>query len=189
MKCNSTPCFPQFACKVAAMGKRAVQVLAAARSPIDLAEQFKRFLPNLGPDFPADGPRRRDRKYPLAMVFWCFIWQVLKPRTSCREVVRQIQAGCETRDLKYDESNSAYCQARVRLPESTLRKAMADSANSAAQLSHAGVPGWIRPIKVVDATSVTLPDTQANREAKRGQSYKKGVSPIIYKSKKKGSVL
>jgi hypothetical protein len=42
---------------------------------------------------------------------------------------------------------------------------MADSASSAAQLSHAGVPGWSRPIKVVDATSVTLPDTQANREA------------------------
>ena len=163
MKCDSTPCFPQFAAKVAAMGKRA-RAAAALSSPIDVEAQFRRFLPNRGPDFPADGPRRRDRKYPRSMVFWCFIWPVLKPRTSCREVVRQIQTACETQDFKYDESTSAYCQARTRLPESTLRKAMADTAQAADRLNLAGVPGWNRPIRVVDATSVTLPDTDANRK-------------------------
>ena len=161
MKSNATPCFPQFAAKVAAMGKRAVAPLS---SLIDVEAQFSRFLPKRGPEFPADGPRRRDRKYPSAIVFWSFIWQVLKPRTSCREVVRQIQATRETQNFKYDESTSGYCQARTRLPESTLRKALADTAETAAQLSHAGVPGWNRPVKVVDATSVTLPDTAANRK-------------------------
>lgn len=162
MKSNATPCFPQFAAKVAAMGKRAVATLS---SPIDAEAQFNRFLTNRGPDFPTDGPRRRDRKYPQALVFWSFIWQILTPRTSCREVVRHIQATRETQDFKYDESTSAYCQARIRLPESTLRKAMTDTAETAAQFSHSGVPGWTRPIKVVDATSVTLPDTEANRKA------------------------
>ena len=164
MKNNVTPCFPQFAAKVAAMGKR-TSAVAALSSPIDVEAQFSRFLSNRGPEFPADGPRRRVRKYPPVMVFWSFIWQVLKPRTSCREVVRQIQAVRETKNFKYDECTSAYCQARARLPESTLRKAMTDTAEGAAQLSHAGVPGWNRPVKVVDATSVTLPDTEANREA------------------------
>ena len=161
MKSNVTPCFPQFAAKVAAMGKRAGAAVAA---PIDAEAQFSRFMPNRGPDFPKDGPRRRDRKYPLAMVFWCFIWQVLKPRTSCREVVRLVQAAREIQNFKYDESTSSYCQARTRLPEITLRKAMADAAESAVQLSHAGVPGWDRPVKIVDATSITLPDTAANRK-------------------------
>ena len=176
------------------MGKRAVAPLS---SLIDVEAQFSRFLPKRGPEFPADGPRRRDRKYPSAIVFWSFIWQVLKPRTSCREVVRQIQATRETQNFKYDESTSGYCQARTRLPESTLRKALADTSETAAQLSHAGVPGWNRPVKVVDATSVTLPDTAANRKtypyapgkgsrkgSERGRSYKlikrieKGVGPI-----------
>ena len=100
----------------------------------------------------------------MARVFWCFIWQVLKPRTSCREVVRQIQAWGETQTLQYDESTSGYCQARTRLPESTLRKALADSAAAADRLGFGSVPEWTRPIKVVDATSVTLSDTDANRK-------------------------
>ena len=105
MNANSTPCFPQFIRKVAALGKRS-PCAAATASPIDVEAQFKRFLPRGGPEFSADGIHRRSRKFPLAMVFWCFIWQVLKPRTPCREVVRQIQALGETQTLKYDESTS-----------------------------------------------------------------------------------
>ena len=164
MKTTLTPCFPQLIQKVAAMGKRSARSKVSPDSLIDIAAQFKRFLPKDGPEFPKDDTRRRNRKYPLAMVFWCFIWQVLKPRTSCRDVVRQIQSRGESQLLKYDESTSGYCQARIRLPEESLLKAMKDSAASADRLNLAGVPGWNRPIQVVDATSVTLPDTDANRK-------------------------
>ena len=162
MNISHTPCFPQFRRKLAALGRRKSAVPPPS-TPIDAEAQFQRFLPARAPEFPADGIRKRNRKFPLAMVFWCFIWQGLKPRTSCREVVRQVQAFGETETLKYDESTSAYCQARIRLPESSLRKALTDSAASADRLSIRGVPGWNRPVKVVDGTGVSLPDTAANR--------------------------
>jgi len=158
----TTPCFPQFRCKLAALGRRKAG-RPQPSAPIDIEAQFKRFLPAGAPELPNDGKYRRNRKFPFAMVFWCFIWQVLKPRTSCREVVRQVQAFGETESLRYDESTSAYCQARLRLPESCLRKALADSAAAADRLSIRGVPGWSRPVKVVDGTGVSLPDTGANR--------------------------
>src|SRR4051794_10398946 len=34
----------------------------------------------------------RERVFPLFRTFWCWIWQILQVNTSCREVVRQVQA-------------------------------------------------------------------------------------------------
>jgi hypothetical protein len=53
------------------------------------------------------------------LTFECFVWQMLKPRTACREVVRQVQAlwRLQGRGL-VDEGDSAYIQARQRLPAS-----------------------------------------------------------------------
>ena len=40
----------------------------------------------------AYGPNSRERIYTLRLTFECFLWQLLKPKTPCREVVRQVQA-------------------------------------------------------------------------------------------------
>ena len=55
----------------------------------------------------------------------------LQPRTSCRAVVRQVQAFCETEHRQFDESTSAYCQARSRPPINCLHQALTDSAAAA----------------------------------------------------------
>jgi hypothetical protein len=89
-------------------------------------------------------------------------------------VVRQVQAFCETERGTFDESTSAYCQARGRLPIACLQQALTDSAGAADRLSLQGVPDWTRPIKVVDASSVRLPDTAANR---KGYPYPSGQRP------------
>jgi hypothetical protein len=75
-----------------------------------------------------------------------------------------VQAFCETEQRRFDESTSAYCQARGRLPSSCLQQALTDSARSADRLSAHELPGWTRTIKVVDASSVRLPDTAENRK-------------------------
>ena len=35
-----------------------------------------------------EGPNSRERLFPLRLTCECFVWQMLKPRTACREVVR-----------------------------------------------------------------------------------------------------
>lgn len=96
--------------------------------------------------------------------FWCFLWQVLQSQTACRAVVRKVQAECETKRRTIDESSSAYCQARARLPLSILQEGLDHSAKSADRRALDTVPGWKRPIKVVDATSFKTPDTATNRK-------------------------
>jgi hypothetical protein len=153
----NTPYFPAWRRRLAAVKRRCTRSHTA--SPVDIEAQCDRFLAT-GTLKPEDKLRRR--VFFLDRVFWCFIWQVLQPHTSCRAVVRQVQAFCENDGMRIDESNSAYCQARSRLPTRCLEQALEDSARSAERLAD-GIPGWTRPVKVVDATSVQLPDTPQNR--------------------------
>ena len=158
----NTPYFPVWRRKLAAVGRHTAR--CRQQSPVEIEAQCRRFLSERALRPPADGTRRRRRIFFLSRVFWCFVWQVLQPRTSCRAVVRQVQAFCETERCAFDESTSAYCQARGRLPIACLQQALTDSAGTADRLSLQGVPDWTRPIKVVDASSVRLPDTAANRK-------------------------
>jgi len=159
----NTPFFPAWRRKLAAVGRRTL--LGTRQTPAEIEEQCGRFLSKTALIPPPTGAASRRRVFFLSRVFWCLVWQVMQPRTSCRAVVRQVQAWCETERTRFDESNSAYCQARARLPLSTLEQALQDSARAADRLCRAGVPGWTRPVKVVDGSSVRLPDTPANRKA------------------------
>jgi hypothetical protein len=158
----NTPYFPAWRQKLAVMRLHAARY--RRQSPVEIESQCAPFLSGQALTAPKDGKRRRRRIFFLSRVFWCFVWQVLQPRTSCRAVVRQVQAFCETEQRRFDESTSAYCQARGRLPSSCLQQALTDSARSADRLSAHELPGWTRTIKVVDASSVRLPDTAENRK-------------------------
>ena len=70
-----------------------------------------------------EGAHSRERIYTLRRTFFGFLYQVLKPECSCREVVRQIQALFALQDGHHvDEGTSAYCQARAGLPLETLSR-------------------------------------------------------------------
>lgn len=169
----NTPYFPAWRRKLAAVGRRR-DLLGQRQSPVEIEAQCAQFLTPRTLTAPQDGKRRRRRDFFLSLVFWCFVWQVLQPRTSCRAVVRQTQAFCESEHRHFDESTSAYCQARGRLPVAVLKQALADTAATADRRSVQGVPGWTRPIKVVDGTGVQLPDTDANRKV---YPYPSGQQP------------
>lgn len=110
-----------------------------------------------------EGPNSRWRVFCVRVTFWGFLWQVLNPRCSCRSVVRQVRAlfsllGRE----KIDEDDSAYCQARARLPQESLDKALRVTALEADRRAQ----GWRwlqRDVKIIDTTSSSLADTQANQ--------------------------
>ncbi len=156
----NTPYFPAWRSKLAAYGRRTSRYRCAA----EVENEFARFLPRelLAPEPLGVGSRKRI--YTRKLTFWCFIWQVLQPNTACRAVVRKVQAEHETRRRKIDESSSGYCQARARIPLTLFQTGVEQSAQCADRMALYRVPGWHRPVKVIDATSFRTPDTPSNRK-------------------------
>jgi hypothetical protein len=156
-----TPLFPAWRPRLAALGRR-VQHLRQQ----SLCHLERLLAPLLPPGLLAqadEGPNSRDRVYSVRRTFFGFLYQVLNPKCSCRKIVRQIQGLFDLHDQgPVKKGTSAYCQARKRLPLDTLQRlrvAVAAAGDRAAQLWYG-----LRP-KVIDGTTVSLPDTQKNQRA------------------------
>jgi hypothetical protein len=130
-----------------------------------LCEIFGPWLPSAVLSPTAQGLNSRQRTYPLPLTFWAFLSQVLNPGSSCREVVRKVQAWYAPQDKMPDSGTSAYCQARSRMPLarlSELHQTLADKLS--ARITSPEL--WLgRAVKVVDGTGVSMPDTAANQQA------------------------
>lgn len=155
----NTPYFSAWRSKLAAYGRRIGRHACAA----EVENAFARFLPPALLSQTSEGTGSRKRIYTRKRTFWCFLWQVLQPNTACRAVVRKVQAEQEQGCGNIDESSSAYCQARARLPLTLFQSGMEQSAQCADRMALNQVPGWNRPVRVIDATSFQTPDTYANR--------------------------
>lgn len=177
----NTPYFPALRARLAALGRRTAQDLRQT-TVAQLHYHLHDLLPAplLSPE--DEGPNSRQRVFSLRLTFECFIWQMLKPKTSCREVVRQVQAllRLNGRGL-IDEDDSAYVQARQRLPQERLEKALSATASTADNRS--GSSGRIagRPVKVVDSSTTQIADTTENQKVyPQPSSQKKGCGfPVI----------
>ena len=159
-----TPYFPNFRSRLAALGRRTAHLIRQA-TLAQLEEHLRDFLPAplLSPE--DEGPNSRERIFSLRLTFECFLWQLLKPKTSCREVVRQVQALFRLRGRGHvDEGDSAYIQARLRLPKERLEKALTATAQSADRRAGSGGQLNGRPVKVIDASTTQLPDTRKNQK-------------------------
>lgn len=138
------------------------------RCTLDKLEE--RFAPILsGPGLTAlasANTPRRERPYSVRRVSWSLFWQMTQGNATCRDVVRQMQAMqiLEGRPV-VDEGTSAYCQGRARVPEEMLRAALAKSAQAAADLVPLSAALQGRAVKVLDGTTLTLPDTPKNQAA------------------------
>ena len=108
----------------------------------------------------------RERLYTPCLTLWAFLSQVLHPDQSCNASVARLlafrlahgQAACSA-------DNSSYCQARQRLPEELVRRLVHDTG---AEIQGQAPSGWLvhgRPVKVVDGSTVSMPDTPDNRAA------------------------
>ncbi|MBM4221738.1 MAG: IS4 family transposase [Gammaproteobacteria bacterium] len=110
------------------------------------------------------GLNSRERIFSIRLTFWAFLAQMLNPGSPCREAVRQVLAlfslhGC----AGLDEQTSAYCQARLRLPRQRLQQILGQTAALARQ--RCPKPRWVHgEVKVVDGSTVTMPDTAANQK-------------------------
>ncbi len=113
------------------------------------------------------GVNSRERLYTPKLTFLAFLDQILNPGASCRSAVDQIIASYQSLPHypQIDTNTSGYCQARARWTGEALtairRHLAARPANDAEALLP-NIPGP-RPLKVIDGTSLNLPDSPANR--------------------------
>ena len=169
---NPTPFLPGLSHRLFGRQRRSQLDQLRTQSEQWRASTLSRLCEIFGPWLPAalfsptdQGVNSRARLYPQSLTFWAFLSQVLSPGCACREVVRKIQAWYAPQNRSPDSGTSAYCQARRRLPLSTLRQLHQTLAD---KLSARRTPPelWLgRCIKVVDGTGVSMPDTAANQKA------------------------
>jgi hypothetical protein len=159
-----TPFFPAWRSRLAALGRRSAQSLRQATLG-QLQQQLRDLLPVPLLSTQEDGPNSRERVFTLRLTFECFIWQLLNPGTSCREVTRHVQALlrlCGRAPL--DDGDSAYIQARWRLPKERLEKALSATAQAADDRVKSTPRLQGRPVKVVDGSTTQLADTPPNQK-------------------------
>ena len=126
-----TPYFPALRSRLAALGRRTAQTVRQT-TLAQLQQHLRDFLPAPLLSAQDEGPNSRQRVFSLRLTFECFLWQMLKPKTSCREVVRQVQGLFRLHGrATVDPGDSAYVQARQRLPVERLEKALSATAQAA----------------------------------------------------------
>jgi len=114
-----TPDFPEFRPSLSPMGSRsqptkAVQLLTLSQLEVALANHLPSH--SLFPQT-SSGPNSRRCIYSQTLTFHCMLWQRFHPDASGREVVRQLQSSFRLHNGPFiDDGDSAYCQAKARMP-------------------------------------------------------------------------
>jgi putative transposase len=108
----------------------------------------------------------RERIFTPAVTLWTFLSQVLDADHSCRQAVARLLAYRTARGLRpCSPDTGAYCKARGRLAEELLRQL---TRSTGYQLLEKAPSAWLwkgRPVKVVDGTGLSMPDTHKNQTA------------------------
>lgn len=113
------------------------------------------------------GTNSRQRIFSPEVTFWSFLGQVLAPGSSCRDALRRVNAWWQwhfPNQALPSHDTSAYCQARARLSESTLQALCSHLAHQLERQVGEDQLWLGRPVKIIDGTSVSMPDTVANQQ-------------------------
>jgi hypothetical protein len=108
----------------------------------------------------------REKVYTPVVTLWAFLAQVSSPDGSCRAIVARVLAWLVAQGRPpCSPKTDPYCKARKRLPESLLKRLLRETG----QTLHDQVPtAWRwkgRRVKLVDGTTVSMPDTAKNQQA------------------------
>jgi hypothetical protein len=159
-----TPSFPAWAPRLAAWRSKLRSGPAAQPLLHQLALLFAPLLPagDLQPEARQQCSRRRH--WPKDLIFWTFLAQILFPRASCRWAVSQARAQAINQGFKVPSADtSPYCQARDRFKLEWIHKFI----DRVRMILLQRVPDqllWLgHSVKVLDATTVDVPDTAANQ--------------------------
>ena len=148
--------------------KEALSKLSNCNSLSQIRQLFGSFVPDALLAPASCGHNSRQRIFSLEVVFWAFLDQVQTPMGSCREAVRKVMAFVR-RKYPHEKSgvmspdSSAYCQARSKIP----LEVMDEISTHLVERMQRNIPDdalWHGShVKLVDGTSVSMPDTPANQ--------------------------
>ncbi|WP_161967309.1 IS4 family transposase [Fimbriiglobus ruber] len=114
----------------------------------------------------ADGVRFRARMSTPAVTLWAFLWQVVDPNGSCHDAVLRVIGWCVRIGRRPPSTDTgAYGKARGRLPFGVIRQLAREVADRTADHTRAKERWRGHRVRVVDGTTVSMPDTPANQAA------------------------
>ena len=167
---TNTPFFQAFGALL--FGRRPRKLIGKVKAPGSLGELYELFGDMLPEHLLArseSGPNSRERTLTPKVTFWAFVSQVFDVGSACRDVVRKVEAWWRWthKDSAAGQpplSPSAYCQARARLDLQTLHLIHSHLAWSLERrVQNAQL--WLgRRVKIVDGTTLSMPDTVANQQ-------------------------
>jgi len=104
--------------------------------------------------------------FPPTRTFWLFLSQVLTSDASCRETLQSFLAWLASeKGVTASTSTAAYCKARARLKIQDIAEAHRQ-ITGAMEEQYAGDRLWLgRQVKIMDGSSVSMPDTPDNQDA------------------------
>ena len=111
-------------------------------------------------------PEFRSRVFIPIVTLQAFISQVLSQDHSCRDAVARVLADRIAQDeTPCSENTSPYCRARMRLPEKLITRLLRKTGRDLHDQSEECWKWKGRSVKLVDGTTVSMPDTAENQDA------------------------
>jgi hypothetical protein len=96
-------------------------------------------------------------------VFWLFLSQVFSADRACREALRNFLGQLALKGRRASARTAGYCKARRRLRQEDLDVALGRLARKIRAV-HGPAGLWFgRPVKVVDGSGLSMPDTPDNQ--------------------------
>ena len=132
----------------------------------DLTGPFDKFLPKSSIESVIQkvGYRFHENLFTPFVMIWAFIGQVLDPDPSCQRALARIQAYRARRGRPAVSTNTGgYCKARSRLPERLFQLLFQHVGGQLVRTAPAHALWHGRPVKIVDGTSASMPDTEENQ--------------------------
>ncbi|WP_339134275.1 MAG: hypothetical protein WGN25_14955 [Candidatus Electrothrix sp. GW3-4] len=127
-------------------------------------------------------PKFRSRVFTPIVTLQAFISQVLSQDHSCRDAVVRVLADRIAQDeTPCSQDTSPYCRARMRLPEKLITRLLSKIGRDLHDQSEEAWKWKGRSVKLVDGTTISMPDTPENQDAfPQVSGQKKGLGfPIV----------
>jgi len=106
-----------------------------------------------------------DEVYTPPVTLWAFLSQVLfkDEQRSCAAAVGRVVVLLVALGKELSDNTGAYCRARAKLPEAVLGRLTYDVMDGSERLIPDEWRWKGRSVKLVDGTTVSMPDTEANQ--------------------------
>ncbi|MCP5328084.1 MAG: IS4 family transposase [Steroidobacteraceae bacterium] len=111
-------------------------------------------------------PEHRERLYPPTVTLSMFLRQALAADPSCQRAVNGWAASRAAEGLSPQSVRTGgYCRARSRLPLSMVQALTLESGRLLSARASSGWRWRDRPVKLLDGTGISMPDTPSNQAA------------------------